>query len=298
MESLIILMAQSMPISNIAGMIGENDKRIWRVVDHYVEEARLSEDFSDVSTIGIDETSFTKGHHYVTIVADVQKSKVIHVCEGKDASTIDTFSNDFKQHNGDCNKIQSVCCDMSPAFIKGVTNTFPDASIVFDKFHVMKIVNEGVDAVRRMEQSENDVLRKTRYTWLKNPENLTVKQQKKLDSLKEMNLKTVRAYNLRLSLRDFWNIQDRDFAEQFLKKWYFWATHSRLKPMIGVAKTIKNHWDGILNYHDVRITNGLLEGLNSIVQSLKRGARGYRNIQNFMTMVYLRLGQLKFNLPT
>ncbi len=125
-----------------------------------------------------------------------------------------------------------------------------------------------------------------------------VKQQKKLDSLKDMNLKTVRAYNIRLSLRDFWNIQNRDFAEQFLKKWYFWATYSRLKPMIGVAKKIKNHWDGILNYHDVRITNGLLESLNSIVQSLKRGARGYRNIQNFMTMVYLKLGQLEFNLPT
>lgn len=298
MDTLIMIMSQSMPISKVAEMIEEHDTRIWRVVEHYVEEARSREDLSDVSTIGVDETSFTKGHNYVTIVADVEKSKVIHVCEGKDSSTITAFRNDFKKHDGHPDNIKSVCCDMSPAFIKGVKDTFPNASIVFDKFHVMKMVNEGVDAVRRMEQSENDILKKTRYTWLKNPENLTKYQSEILESLKNMNLKTMRAYNIRLTLRDFWKIEDRGIAEQFLKKWYFWATHSRLKPMIRVAKGIKSHWEGVMNYHDARITNGLLEGLNSIVQSLKRSARGYRNPKNFMNMIYLRLGRLEFNLPT
>jgi transposase len=113
-----------------------------------------------------------------------------------------------------------------------------------------------------------------------------------------MNLKTVRAYNIRLTLQDFWKIEDRETAEIFLKKWYFWATHSRLQPIINKAKSIKKHWEGIMNYHDSRITNGLLEGLNSIVQSLKRSARGYRNPKNFMIMIYLRLGKLEFNLPT
>jgi len=298
MDALIMIMAQSMPISKVAEMIGEHDTRVWRVVDYYVKEARSKEDFSDVSTIGVDETSFTKGHNYVTIVADVDKSKVIHVCEGKDSSTITTFHNDFKEHGGCSNDIKSVCCDMSPAFIKGVNDTFPNASIVFDKFHVMKMINEAVDTVRRQEQSENDILKKTRYTWLKNPENLTKYQSEVLESLKNMNLKTVRAYNIRLTLQEFWKIEDRDTAEQFLKRWYFWATHSRLQPIIKKAKSIKKHWEGIVNYHDSRITNGLLEGLNSIVQSLKRSARGYRNPKNFMIMIYLRLGKLEFNLPT
>jgi len=123
-------------------------------------------------------------------------------------------------------------------------------------------------------------------------------QKETLGSLKDMNLKTVRAYNLKLSLQVFWSIEDRLLAEDYLKKWYFWATHSRIKPMIEVAKTIKAHWNGILNYFDSRITNGILEGTNSVIQLLKRSARGYRNVQNFITMIYLRLGQLNFQLPT
>jgi transposase len=288
MDALITIMAQSMPISKVAEMIGEHDTRVWRVVDYYVKEARSKEDFSDVSTIGVDETS----------LADVDKSKVIHVCKGKDSSTITTFYNDFKGHGGCPSDIKSVCCDMSPAFIKGVSDTFPNASIVFDKFHVMKMVNEAVDAVRRQEQLEHKILKKTRYTWLKNPENLTKYQIETLNDLKNMNLKTVRAYNIRLTLQDFWKIEDRETAEIFLKKWYFWTTHSRLQPIINKAKSIKKHWEGVMNYHDSRINKGLLEGLNSIVQSLKRSARGYRNPKNFMIMIYLRLGKLEFNLPT
>jgi transposase len=119
-----------------------------------------------------------------------------------------------------------------------------------------------------------------------------------LGSLKDMNLRTGRAYNLKLSLQEFWSIEDRLLAEDYLKKWYFWATHSRIKPMIEVAKTIKAHWNGILNYFDSRITNGILEGTNSVIQLLKRSARGYRNVQNFITKIYLRLGQLNFQLPT
>ncbi len=144
----------------------------------------------------------------------------------------------------------------------------------------------------------NQCLKNTRYLWLKNPDNLTEKQKITLGSLKDMNLKTVRAYNLKLSLQIFWSIEERGVAEQYLKRWYFWATHSRLQPMIDAAKTIKRHWNGILNYFDSRITNGILEGINSVVQLLKRSARGYRNIQNFMTMIYLRLGHLDFQLPT
>jgi transposase len=119
-----------------------------------------------------------------------------------------------------------------------------------------------------------------------------------LGSIKDMNLRTGRAYNLKLSLQEFWSIEDRLLAENYLKKWYFWATHSRIKPMIEVAKTIKAHWNGILNYFDSRITNGILEGTNSVIQLLKRSARGYRNVQNFITKIYLRLGQLNFQLPT
>lgn len=115
--------------------------------------------------------------------------------------------------------------------------------------------------------------------------------------MKDLNLRTVRAYNLKLALQEFWKFEDRETAEVYFKKWYYWATHSKLPAIVKAAKTLKNHWDGIISYFDNRYSNGLLEGLNSMIQSLKANARGYRNDENFMTMIYLRQGQLKLNLP-
>ncbi|NLV28141.1 MAG: transposase [Methanomicrobiales archaeon] len=113
-----------------------------------------------------------------------------------------------------------------------------------------------------------------------------------------MNLKTVRAYNLKLSMLMFWKMEDHQAAHIYFKKWYFWATHSKLPAIVKVVKTIKYHWDGIIHYFEDRFSNGLLESLNSMIQALKVNARGYRNDENFMTMIYLRHGNLKFNLPT
>lgn len=297
MDSMIVLMAQKMSISHVADLLEEHDTRIFRVIKHYVGEARGREDFSNVSTIGVDETSCKKGHRYITVVADMDTSKVIYLTEGKDAATISRFKSDFSEHLGIPANISQACCDMSPAFIRGITDNFPDSDITYDKFHVMKIMSEAVDEVRREEQAENALLKNTRYIWLKNQCNLTKKQRKKLGNLKDMNLKTVRAYNIKMSLQMFWSIDDKEAAIKYLKKWYYWATHSRLDPVIKAAKTIKRHWNGVINFIDSKVTNGLLEGLNSSIQALKKGARGYQNTQNFMTMIYLRMGKLQFNLP-
>jgi len=298
MDALIVILARKMTISAIAGHIDEHDTRIWRVVGHYVEEARSEQDFSTVTAVGIDETACTRGHKYVSLVVNLENSKVIHISKGKDASVVSSFKEDFSEHDGKPENIQQVCCDMSPAFIKGIEENFPATSITFDKFHVMKIMNEAVDAVRREEQAVNHALNKTRFIWLKNPNNLTILQQKQLGSLKDMNLKTVRAYNIKISLAGFWSVLDPKVALVYLNKWYFWATHSKLKPIVKAAKTMKRHWEGIMNYISSRISNGVLEGINSIVQSLKASARGYRNIDNFMTMIFLRCGDLNFRLPT
>ena len=111
-------------------------------------------------------------------------------------------------------------------------------------------------------------------------------------------MKTLKAYLIKESLGKFWECKNREEAEQYLKKWYFWATHSRLEAVVKVAKTIKSHWDGILNYFESRITNGILEGINSIAQLIKRNARGYRNTHYFINMIYLKIGKLNFKVPT
>lgn len=298
MEALIIFFAQTMQISQISEKLHIKDKRIWRVVSHYVEEALIKADLSDITSIGVDETSRRKGHEYITVFADINSGRVIFVCKGKDASTLSAFSKELKGHNGSPEQIKDICCDMSPAFIKGISDEFPLSSVIFDKFHIIKLVNEAVDEVRRLEQLMNQILKNTRYIWLKNPSSLTKQQLKELGGLKDLNLRTVRAYNIKLALQEFWKFEDRETAEAYFKKWYFWATHSKLPAIVKAAKTLKNHWDGIISYFDNRYSNGLLEGLNSMIQSLKANARGYRNDENFMTMIYLRQGQLKLDLPT
>jgi len=298
-EALIMLMAKAMPVKSIADIVKEHDTRLWRVLDHYVDAARQEADFSAVTDVGVDETSSKRGHNYVSLFVDLEAPRVLFVTEGKDASTLERFKTDLEVHQGDPSHIQEICCDMSPAFIKGVEKHFPEAHLTFDKFHVLKILNETVDEVRRQEQQIRPELKGTRYLWLKNPENLKANQTETLETLaiKKLNLKTSRAYHIRMNFQEFWN-QPVHAAEAFLKKWYFWATHSRLEPIKEAAYTMKRHWDGILRWFTSKINNGILEGINSLIQAAKARARGYRTTKNLITMIYLIGGKLQFHLPT
>lgn len=296
-EAFVMELATVMTVNEISTLVGEHDTRLWRILKHYVDQSRAKEDYSNTKAVGIDETSSKKGHNYITLFVDLDKSKIIYVTEGKDSSTIDSFALNLKLHQGDPKNIKKVCCDMSPAFIKGSKENFPKAKITFDKFHVMKIVNKAVDQVRREEQANNNLLKRTRYIWLKNPDNLTKKQKESFTSLSKMNLKTLRAYNLKLALQEFWDIDNITTAASYLQKWYLWAVRSQLEPMIEVAHFVDRHWQGIIHYIQSRINNGILEGLNSIVQTIKRKARGFRNVNNFITAIYLKCGKLKFDLP-
>ena len=163
--------------------------------------------------------------------------------------------------------------------------------------HIMKIMNAAVDQVRREEAKTRDEHKKTRYLWLKNPSNLTAKQKQTMDQLPTHNLKTARVYQICLTFQGLFKQPTRKAGEAFLKRWYYWAAHSRLDSIIAAAKTIKNHWNGILNWFDSMISTGILEGFNSLIQAAKRRARGYRAICNLITMAYLVAGKLDFTLP-
>jgi transposase len=298
-EALIMVMAKAMPVRSIADLLKEHDTRLWRVLDHYVHESRQEADFSTVTDVGVDETSSKRGHNYVSLFVDLKASQVLFATEGKDAPTLKQFKTDLEAHQGDPSHIREICCDMSPAFISGVEKHFPEAHLTFDKFHVLKILNEAVDEVRRQEQQSRPELKRTRYLWLKNPGNLKMHQSATLETLqvKKLNLKTARAYHIRMNFQEFWN-QPQQSAEAFLKKWYFWATHSRLEPIKDAAYTMRRHWDGILRWFTSKINNGILEGINSLIQAAKARARGYRTVKNLITMIYLIGGKLEFRLPT
>ena len=297
-EALVMWLAKQMPMAAVAQTVDEHDTRLWRIVHHYVEAARAQQDFSEVKDVGVDETASRRGHNYISLFVDLDESRVLFGTSGKDAATVTAFAEDLKEHGGTSEQIEKVACDMSPAFIKGVGEQFPNAEITFDRFHLTKVVNEGVDQVRREESREVAGLKRTRYIWLKNRENLTPTQQATLESLTGHNLKTSRAYQIKLTFQEFFDQPTRAEGEQFLKRWYFWATHSRLEPMIAAAKTIKGHWEGVLNWFESKLTTGVLEGINSLLQAAKARARGYRSDRNFIAMAYLLAGKLEFGLPT
>ena len=296
-EALVMTMVSAMPLAAVARIVGEHDTRLWRVIHHYVEQGRARMDAADVTDIAIDETAARRGHDYITLFVDIDQARVLFATEGKDADTVAAFADDLAAHGGDPEAIEEVCIDMSPAFIKGVTENLPNAAITFDKFHAVKIINHAVDQVRRAEQKRQSLLRGTRYIWLRNPANLSERQKVTLESLPTRHLKTARAYQIRLAFQELYEQPSAEAAAGFLKKWYFWATHSRLEPVIDAAHTVKRHWDGILRWFDSKIANGLIEGINSLVQAAKSKARGYRSIRNLKAMVYLLAGKLDMRLP-
>jgi transposase len=296
-EAMVMSMVSAMPVAAVARIVDEHDTRLWRVVHHYVDEGRARSDASEVSRVAIDETAARRGHDDITLFVDIDQARVLFATEGKDAATVAAFAKDLAAHGGNPAVIEEVCIAMSPAFIKGVAESLPEAAVTFDKFHAVKIINDAVEQVRRAEQKQQGVLRGTRSIWLRNPDTLSERQRTTLESLPTRHLKTARAYQIRLAFQALYD-QPSEAAASYLKKGCFWATHSQLEPIIDAAHTVKRHWDGILHWFDSKIANGLIEGINSLVQAAKAKARGYRSIRNLKAMIYLLAGKLDLRLPT
>ncbi len=297
-EALLLQLCQAMPVNKVAHITKISDDKLWSMLERYIDDTREYENFEDIDVIGMDETSRAKGHEYITLFVDLKKRKTMFITEGKDNLTVARFAYDFHNHNGRIKNIKDVSCDMSPAFIKGVKENLPDAKITFDKFHIIKIINEAVNSVRKQEVNTNSILKGTKYIWLKNYNNLTLKQKERLDELtmSNMNIKTMRAYNIRQAFQDIYQANTQEEFQEYLNKWYYWATHSKLEPIIKAAKTVKRDWDGIIRWYESKINNGILEGLNSVIQAAKSKARGHKTFKNYKTIVYLLTGKLDFSL--
>jgi len=298
-EALVMALVREMPVKVAAALLGEYDTRLWRVIDHYVQSARAQADHSDVKRVGIDETSAKRGQDYISLFFDLDQRRLLFGTEGKDHETVTAFAKDLKDHQGEPGNITAACIDMSKAFIKGVTEALPNAEITFDPFHMIQIMNKALGEVRTEEaRLYPEMMKGSRYAFLKNPENLTEKQDETLTRLCNYRLKTARAYLIKLALQDVYFSTSREEAEGLLKKWYSWAIRSQIDQVKKVAKTVKNHWNGILSWFDSQLSNGFLEAVNGLIQAAKRRARGYRSTKNLINMAYLIAGKLDFRLPT
>ena len=301
-EAYVLLLAREMPVARVARLIGETDTRLWRLINAHVQNARAQADYSNVTCVGVDEMAVRKGHHYLSVFADLIGRRVLFGAPGKDASVFESFSDDLGEHNGHPHAILEVSMDMSPAYRKGVAENCRNARIVYDKYHVIANVNAAVDQVRRAESYGPAwmVLRKTMWLWRKNPQNLAVQERERLQQLEGQHLWTAKAYQMRLNLQDIYHEEHEPMARQRLLDWCQLvqqtadtAPKTVFAAMRGVAEMIHNHLEGILAHWTHKVTNAFMEGLNSVFSATKRKARGYRTIQNLLTMLYLVAGKLK-----
>jgi transposase len=298
-EALSLTLAREMPVAACSRILRCSGNALWRQIDAHVGAARAKESYADVSVIGIDETSCAKGHDYITLVHDLEQSRLIFATPGKDASTLERFCQDLKAHQGDAKKIAIVCMDMSKAFIQGAAKHLPQAAIAFDRFHVIQMANKAVDAVRREEARGEGWLKKTRWGWLKDSAKWTSKEQDSMQWLTHSHLKTARAWRIKEALRDIYALQaGSEQTAHALKKWLHWAQRSRLQPIQDLARSIKNHWTGIVKaFEAAHLHTGYVEAVNSLIQAAKAKARGYGTTEHFIAMAFLIAGKLT-HLPT
>lgn len=295
-ESLILQLCYCMPVAQVSRLVGVSDDRIWRLLAKYVWAAFNQRSLKGVTHLGIDETSSRKRHDYITLFVDLLKKRTVFVSSGRDFTTVEEFRDVLELKDGEPDEVSEVCCDMSPSFIKGVERAFPQANITFDRFHVMKLVNEALDKIRREESAGAKVLKGTRYLFLKNSGKLNASEKLRLKevSMSTALKQTMKAYQYKELFREIYNSVDLEEFETKLHKWSNSIMHTKLEPLKKVVETIKKHWNGIVHWMQSHITNGMLEGINSIVQSIKSRARGYRTKRNFIIMVYMVTGKFDF----
>lgn len=296
-EALAVRLAKDMPLAAVARLMGEHDSRLWRIIRYYVDSLRSGMSHAAVRRVGVDETSANSKVPYITVVVDMDERRVLFATAGKDGATIGAFAEDLAKHGGDPLAITDVSADMSAAFTAGVKLHLPNAKMTYDKFHVVKLITDALDEVRRDEYASGGtltgILNGSRYSLLKNAENQTDYQAMlaKVITLPILNLKTGRAYRLKLAFQEAYQ-QSGELGIAALKVCCAWAQRSRLPDFQRVAKTIRKHWDGIVRYFTNGLTNAILEGINSLIQAAKARARGFRTIENLIAMVYLIAGRL------
>jgi len=245
--------------------------------------------------LGMDEKSFKRGQSYITLLTDLEQSRVLDVVEERTTEAAGqlwaTLTPEQKQ------SVEAVAVDMWEPFIQSIQQAVPQADIVHDRFHVSKYLGEAVDKVRRQEHKEllaqgDETLKGTRQLWLYNPQNFSPEQRKEFAQLKDQQLKVARAWAAKELFSQFWEYQEEGWARRFFKDWFGWVSRSRLKPMSDVAQMLKRHLENLLTYLKHHITNAVTEGLNSKIQSIKSAARGFRNFQNYRTRILFFCGKL------
>lgn len=298
LAALIVTLAGARTVRQVAQRLGVSDGRVWRPRDHDVDTARAQEDCSAVAAVGLDATAARRGHHSISRFHDLEAPRLLFAGAGRKATVVDEGAEDLEAHGGCAEHRRNVGIDLSARDRAGIAETRPWAAVTCDALHVIPRVNQAGDAVHRQEATSTPELQRTRYRWLKDKHTGTGRQSVPCADLRQLNLQTHRACQIKEARRAICRIaRSAAAAEPLLAGWYRWARRCRLKPMKPVATTLKDHGTGILNAFDSQLTNGRVEAINSLIQAAKAKARGYGTIQHLITLASRVAGKLS-HLPT
>lgn len=296
-EYHLIDLEKECSIEATSRLTGLSWDRCWGIMDRAVKRGQSRKERHVPAYIGVDEKSFAKRHKYETIVCDLDTGCIEYVGDDRTKESLEAYFQLFTQE--ELEGVQAISMDMWDAYISATKAYVPDADtkIVFDKFHVVSYLNQATDKVRRQEHKalqteKNELLKGTKYWWLYNPDHIPEFLRPAFNRLRRMDLKVSRAWAIKETFRRFWDYRHEGWALRFFKHWYFWATHSRLEPIVKAAKTIKNHLANILTYLRHRITNAIPEAVNAQIEKVKRMAQGYRNREHYRTAIYFHCGGL------
>lgn len=296
-ERLAIDVLRQCDVSGATRILGISWDEAWGVMQRAVTRGRARKQTRMVRRIGVDEKAAAKGHRYLTLVCDLDEGTVEHIAEDRTQESLNGYYAGLTQEQLD--GIEAVALDRWEPYFQATRTKVPKAAekIVFDRFHVMGHISKAVDTVRKQEHrdlmaSGDETLKGSKYLWLYNRENVPERRRDEFAALMRQELKVGRAWALKEALRRLWHYVDPASGRKFWKRWYFWATHSRLEPMRKAAETIRRHIDNILTYYQHPVTTAMSEGLNSQIQKIKSMACGFRNINNFKTAIYFHCGGL------
>lgn len=299
MERLVIdLILQCSTVKGACAIVGISWDEAWGIMQRAVARGQGRKEARPIKYIGVDEKAFRKSHRYHTIVCDLERSTVEFVAEDRKTESLAAY---YEQLTADQKStLQAVAMDMWEPYIGATRDGLPngESRIVYDRFHIMREMTKAVDTVRKHEHraflraGEDSPLTGTKYVWLFSEERRPEYHAETFATLQALNLKVGRAWAIKEALRTLWTYRQTAAVKRFFKDWYGWAVRSRLEPVKKVAATLKRHLDGVLRFVKHPITNGVAEGLNSKIMSIKRKAGGFRNPANFTTAIYFHCGGL------
>ena len=269
----------------------------WRLMERAVARGLLRRPVTAPRHVGVDEKAAGRGQDYITVVSDIDTGTVRFIADERKQASLDAYFDTLASE--ELARIEAVAMDMWEPYANSVRAHLDDADnkIVFDRYHIMSHIGKAVDTVRKSENRRlraegNDALVGTKYLFLYSAENLPERHAERFAALRNTDLKTSRAWAIKEDFRWLWDYVSRAWAEKHWKRWYYWATHSQLEPIVKVAKMIKRHRDGVMAFFEHRLTSATAEGINSRIQAIRVQARGYRNREHFKTAIYFHLGGL------